>query len=113
LTIQLLSEFGFDHQTEKLEIFNHLTLKTVLFDHRVVFVAGFADVDAGGGAPFVISLLSRLSFLLSLSSLYRLQPPTPGPTPHVQAFTPLIAACRALCGAANAVHPCVNRRRRL
>jgi hypothetical protein len=29
LTIQLLPQFGFGHQTSKLDIFDHLTLKTV------------------------------------------------------------------------------------
>jgi hypothetical protein len=29
LTIQLLPRFGFDHQTSKPDIFDHLTVKTV------------------------------------------------------------------------------------
>jgi hypothetical protein len=29
LTSQLLPQFGFDHQTSKPDIFDHLTLKTV------------------------------------------------------------------------------------
>jgi hypothetical protein len=45
LTIELSAKFGFDHQTSKLGIFDHPTIKTIHFWPSLGFQGGFGDVD--------------------------------------------------------------------